>query len=91
MPTDTTAQILGIYSRRIHGGKFIIVNKYLQKELTQLCLFHKQMEEKISTNNGSIQQIDEIPQKLKELFKTAWEMLDDRGPSIDQAQNHPQI
>lgn len=85
MPTATTAQILGsteciepltsnIYSRQVLSGTFIVVNKYLQKELTELGLWNTQMKDKILMNNGSVQQIDEIPQRLKDLFKTGYEM-----------------
>ena len=106
MPTASTAQILGsneciepltsnIYSREVISGIFIVVNKYLQKMLTEQGLWNREMKEKILLNNGSIQAIDEIPQPIKNLFKTAWEMSKkvlinmaaDRGAWIDQSQS----
>jgi ribonucleoside-diphosphate reductase alpha subunit len=106
MPTATTAQILGsteciepvtsnIYARGVLSGTFLVVNRYLQKELSDLGLWSSAMKDKILMNNGSIQDIDEIPDQLKLVFKTAWEMSKktlikmsaDRGAWIDQSQS----
>lgn len=107
MPTATTAQILGsnectepitsnIYARQVLSGTFIVVNKYLQRDLTALGLWNQTMKDKILTNKGSIQDIEEIPDNLKQLYKTAWEMskktlidmMISRGPFVDQSQSH---
>ena len=106
MPTASTAQILGnnecfepytsnIYTRRVLSGEFIIVNKHLLKDLVREGLWNKDMRQKIMTANGSIQNIQEIPQHLKDLYKTAWEISQkaiieqaaDRGAYICQSQS----
>lgn len=106
MPTASTAQILGnnecfepytsnIYTRRVLSGEFIIVNKHLLKDLVREGLWNKDMRQKIMTANGSIQNIKEIPQRLKDLYKTAWEISQkaiidqaaDRGAYICQSQS----
>lgn len=106
MPTASTAQILGnnecfepytsnIYTRRVLSGEFIIVNKHLLKDLVKAGLWNKDMRQKIMTANGSIQKINEIPQYLKDLYKTAWEISQksiieqaaDRGAYICQSQS----
>ena len=106
MPTASTSQILGnnecfepytsnIYSRRVLSGEFIIVNKHLLKDLVKLGLWNNTMKNKIIAANGSIQQIDEIPADIKELYKTVWEikqrslidMAADRGAFICQSQS----
>ncbi|MEY3591707.1 MAG: hypothetical protein RLZZ38_675 [Bacteroidota bacterium] len=106
MPTASTAQILGnnecfepytsnIYTRRVLSGEFIIVNKHLLKDLVKEGLWSKDMRQKIMAANGSIQNIQEIPQRLKELYKTAWEISQkaiieqaaDRGAYICQSQS----
>jgi ribonucleoside-diphosphate reductase alpha chain len=106
MPTASTAQILGnnecfepytsnIYTRRVLSGEFIVVNKHLLKDLVKEGLWTKEMRQKIMAANGSIQGINEIPQKLKDLYKTAWEisqkaLIDqaaDRGAYICQSQS----
>lgn len=106
MPTASTAQILGnnecfepytsnIYTRRVLSGEFIIVNKHLLKDLVKEGLWNKEMRQKIMASNGSIQNINEIPQRLKELYKTAWEISQkaiidqaaDRGAYICQSQS----
>jgi len=106
MPTASTAQILGnnecfepytsnIYTRRVLSGEFIIVNKHLLKDLVKAGLWNKDMRQKIMTANGSIQNITEIPQYLKDLYKTAWEISQkaiieqaaDRGAYICQSQS----
>lgn len=106
MPTASTAQILGnnecfepytsnIYTRRVLSGEFIIVNKHLLKDLVREGLWNKDMRQKIMAANGSIQNINEIPQHLKDLYKTAWEISQkaiidqaaDRGAYICQSQS----
>lgn len=106
MPTASTAQILGnnecfepytsnIYTRRVLSGEFIIVNKHLLKDLVKEGLWNKDMRQKIMAANGSIQNINEIPQRLKDLYKTAWEISQkaiidqaaDRGAYICQSQS----
>jgi ribonucleoside-diphosphate reductase alpha chain len=106
MPTASTAQILGnnecfepytsnIYTRRVLSGEFIVVNKHLLKDLVKEGLWNKDMRQKIMASNGSIQNISEVPQHLKELYKTAWEISQraiidqaaDRGAYICQSQS----
>jgi len=106
MPTASTAQILGnnecfepytsnVYTRRVLSGEFIIVNKHLLKDLVKEGLWNKEMRSKIMTTNGSVQNITEIPQHLKDLYKTAWEISQkaiidqaaDRGAYICQSQS----
>lgn len=106
MPTASTSQILGnneafepytsnIYTRRVLSGEFIVVNKHLLEDLVELNLWDNDMKEEIMRANGSIQNIDEIPQDLKDLYKTVWEismkdiidMARHRGYFIDQSQS----
>jgi len=106
MPTASTAQILGnnecfepytsnVYTRRVLSGEFIIVNKHLLKDLVKLNLWDNNMKNKLMAANGSIQNIDEIPQDIKDLYKTAWEisqkvlidMSADRGAYVCQSQS----
>ena len=106
MPTASTAQILGnnecfepytsnIYTRRVLSGEFIIVNKHLLRDLVKLGLWNDTLKNKLMASNGSIQNINEIPENIKELYKTAWEisqkvivdMAADRGAYIDQSQS----
>jgi len=106
MPTASTSQILGnneafepytsnIYTRRVLSGEFIVVNKHLLEDLVELGLWNNEMKEEIMRANGSIQHIDIIPQELKELYKTVWEMsmkdiIDmsrQRGYFVDQSQS----
>jgi len=106
MPTASTSQILGnneafepytsnIYTRRVLSGEFIIVNKHLLEDLVELDLWNNDMKEEIMRANGSIQDIESIPEDLKELYKTVWEMsmkdiIDmgrQRGYFIDQSQS----
>ncbi|MBI9041066.1 ribonucleoside-diphosphate reductase subunit alpha [Lutibacter sp.] len=106
MPTASTSQILGnneafepytsnIYTRRVLSGEFIVVNKHLLEDLVDLGLWNNEMKESIMRANGSIQHIDVIPQELKDLYKTVWEMsmkdiIDmsrQRGYFIDQSQS----
>jgi len=106
MPTASTSQILGnneafepytsnIYTRRVLSGEFIVVNKHLLEDLVELDLWDNNMKEEIMRANGSIQHIDVIPQNLKDLYKTVWEMsmkdiIDmsrQRGYFVDQSQS----
>lgn len=106
MPTASTAQILGnnecfepyttnIYSRRTLAGEFIVVNKHLLKDLVNLGLWNDNLKNKLMSTSGSVQNIDEIPDNLKALYKTAWEisqrvvidMAADRGAFICQSQS----
>jgi ribonucleoside-diphosphate reductase alpha subunit len=85
MPTASSAQIMGntesfepfdscIFKRRVLSGEYIVVNKYLVKDLTELKLWNKELKDQIITYNGSIQEIDIIPDDIKELYKTVWEI-----------------
>lgn len=106
MPTASTSQILGnnecfepftsnIYTRRTLSGEFVVVNKYLLKDLVRRKLWNDNLKNKIIAGNGSVQGIEEIPQDLKELYKTVWEikqkavidMAADRGAYICQSQS----
>lgn len=106
MPTASTSQILGnnecfepftsnIYSRRTLSGEFAVVNKYLLQDLIELGLWDDKMKDRLISANGSVQNIPEIPQDLKDLYKTAWEisgrtiidMAADRGAFICQSQS----
>ncbi|MFC0518766.1 ribonucleoside-diphosphate reductase subunit alpha [Mucilaginibacter angelicae] len=106
MPTASTSQILGnnecfepytsnIYTRRVLSGEFIVVNKYLLRDLVNLGLWSTSMKDKIISANGSIQDIAEIPAEIKALYKTVWEikmrsiidMAADRGAYICQSQS----
>lgn len=106
MPTASTSQMLGnneciepyttnIYTRRVLSGEFTIVNKHLMNDLIDLGLWNSKLKDQIILNNGSIQNIEEIPDKLKPLYKTVWEisqktlidMARDRGAFIDQSQS----
>jgi len=106
MPTASTSQILGnneafepytsnIYTRRVLSGEYIVVNKHLLEDLVELGLWNNEMKEDIMRANGSVQHIDVIPQELKDLYKTVWEMsmkdiIDmsrQRGYFIDQSQS----
>ena len=106
MPTASTSQILGnnecfepytsnIYVRRVLSGEFVVVNKHLLKDLVDLNLWNEEMKNKIIFHNGSIQASDEIPQTIKDIYKTVWEikqrniidMAADRGAYICQSQS----
>ena len=106
MPTASTSQILGnnecfepytsnIYTRRVLSGEFVVVNKHLLRDLVKLGLWNDTMKNKLIAANGSVQNINEIPQNLKDLYKTAWEikqktiidMAADRGAFICQSQS----
>ncbi|THD23345.1 Ribonucleoside-diphosphate reductase large subunit [Fasciola hepatica] len=106
MPTASTAQILGnteatepqtsnVYSRRVLSGEFQIINPYLLRDLIKAELWSEDLKSAIVANQGSIQHIQGIPQDMKPLYKTVWEisqktlidMAADRGPFIDQSQS----
>jgi ribonucleoside-diphosphate reductase subunit M1 len=106
MPTASTSQIMGnteafepltsnLYIRKVGAGDFPIVNTYLYNDLKQLGLWRKEIVDEIIMNNGSIQNIDIIPEKIKKLYKTVWELSQkiivdfaaDRGAFIDQTQS----
>lgn len=85
MPTASTSQILGnnecfepytsnIYTRRVLAGEFQIVNPHLLKDLTEMGLWNEGMKNRIISDNGSVQKIDEIPDNLKEIYRTVWEI-----------------
>lgn len=106
MPTASTSQILGnnecfepytsnIYTRRTLSGDFIVANKHLMKDLIAAGLWSETMRQKLINTNGSVQSIPEIPQNLKDIYKTVWEisqkaiidMSADRGAYICQSQS----
>jgi len=106
MPTASTSQILGnnecfepytsnIYTRRVLSGEFIVVNKHLLEDLVERGLWNEEMKQELMRNNGSVQNIEAIPDDLKELYRTVWEMsMKDiidmsrhRGYFIDQSQS----
>ena len=106
MPTASTAQILGnneaiepytsnIYSRRTLAGEFVIVNKHLVKDLMDIDIWNKDIKDQIILNRGSVQDIDIIPNEIKNKYKTVWEikqkklidMSVDRGAFICQSQS----
>jgi len=106
MPTASTSQILGnnecfepytsnIYTRRVLSGEFIVVNKHLLNDLINLGLWNDNMKDKLMEQNGSIQNIKEIPENIKLLYRTVWEisqkniieMAADRGAYICQSQS----
>jgi len=106
MPTASTSQILGnneafepytsnIYTRRVLSGEFIVVNKHLLKDLVEQGLWTEDVKNEIMRANGSIQGIDDIPDDIKELYRTVWElsmkdiidMSRQRGYFIDQSQS----
>uniref|UniRef100_A0A6C0JQ81 ribonucleoside-diphosphate reductase n=1 Tax=viral metagenome TaxID=1070528 RepID=A0A6C0JQ81_9ZZZZ len=106
MPTASTSQILGnnecfepftsnIYTRRVLAGDFMVVNKYLVDELTKLGMWTSEIRTQIIADNGSIQNITDIPASIREVYKTVWEipqkvlidMAADRAPFICQSQS----
>ncbi|WP_027001002.1 ribonucleoside-diphosphate reductase subunit alpha [Eisenibacter elegans] len=106
MPTASTSQILGnnecfepftsnMYLRRVLSGEFVVVNKHLLHDLVELGIWNEELKNKIVAADGSIQNIAEIPQNLKDLYKTVWEvkqksileMAADRGAFICQSQS----
>ena len=106
MPTGSTAQMLGnnesfepftsnMYLRRTLSGEFIVVNKHLLKDLIDLDLWNNDLKNAIMANNGSIQSIEGIPENIKAVYKTVWEISQknivkqsaERGPFVDQTQS----
>jgi ribonucleoside-diphosphate reductase alpha subunit len=106
MPTASTAQIMNnsecfepidscIFKRRVLSGEYIVINKYLVSDLEKLGLWSKEMKDRIITLDGSIQQIPEIPDEIKAIYKTVWELSmksvieqsRDRGVFVDQMQS----
>jgi ribonucleoside-diphosphate reductase alpha chain len=106
MPTASTAQVLGnnesfepftsnLFKRKTLSGEFIMINKYLLRDLLDQGLWDESMKDRIILSNGSIQDIPEIPNVLKDLYKTVWEikqrvvidMCADRAPYVDQSQS----
>jgi ribonucleoside-diphosphate reductase alpha chain len=106
MPTASTSQILGnneciepftsnLYTRRVLSGEFVVINKYLVEDLVQRNLWTSDIRSQIIANNGSVQGIAELPQELRDLYKTAWEipqktlitLAADRAPFICQSQS----
>ncbi|WCJ43333.1 Ribonucleoside-diphosphate reductase large subunit [Euphorbia peplus] len=106
MPTASTSQILGnnecfepytsnIYSRRVLSGEFVVVNKHLLHDLTEIGLWSQALKNRIVSENGSVAKIPGIPEQLKAIYKTVWEikqktlvdMAADRGCYIDQSQS----
>ena len=106
MPTASTSQILGnnecfepytsnIYTRRVLSGEFIVVNKHLLRDLVDMGLWNENMKNRLISENGSVQNISDIPQHLKDLYKTTWEisqktiidMAAERGAYICQSQS----
>ncbi len=106
MPTGSTAQMLGnnesfepftsnMYLRRTLSGEFIVVNKHLLKDLIDLGLWNNDLKNAIMANNGSIQSIEGIPENIKAVYKTVWEISQknivkqsaERGPFVDQTQS----
>jgi len=106
MPTASTSQILGyneciepitsnIYNRRTLAGEFILANKYLMRDLLELGLWNEKIKNNIIANHGSVQQIEQIPQEIRDIYKTVWEipmrtlidMAADRGAYVCQSQS----
>jgi ribonucleoside-diphosphate reductase alpha subunit len=106
MPTASTSQILGnnecfepitsnIYTRRTSAGEFIMINRHLLKELIELGIWSEEIREKLIIENGSVQNIKEVPNDIKERYKTVWEikmkdLIDHaikRQPYVDQSQS----
>uniref|UniRef100_UPI00358F085E ribonucleoside-diphosphate reductase large subunit n=1 Tax=Myxine glutinosa TaxID=7769 RepID=UPI00358F085E len=106
MPTASTAQILGnnesvepytsnIYTRRVLSGEFQVLNPHLLKDLTDRGLWNEEMKNQLIAHNGSVQELQDVPDDLKNLYKTVWEisqrtiisMAADRGAFIDQSQS----
>ena len=106
MPTASTASILksvecmeplksNLYTRRVLGGEAVVLNRYLERDLTKLKLWTPELKRQLVANRGSVQNIEVIPDHLKQLYKTAFEikqrvilnMARDRAPFIDQTQS----
>jgi ribonucleotide reductase alpha subunit len=106
MPTASTAQIMGnneafepyttnLYLRRTLAGEFVVINKHLVKELQKLGIWNSYVKDEIIRNGGSVQNIEGVPDNLKLIYRTVWEipqksiidMAADRGAYIDQSQS----
>ena len=106
MPTASTSQILGnnecfehftnnIYTRKTQAGDFVLVNKYLVKDLIAVGIWSENLKNLIIANNGSVQSIEEIPPEMRSLYKTVWELKQvwvlkqavARGAFVDQTQS----
>jgi ribonucleotide reductase alpha subunit len=106
MPTASTSQIMGfnecfepftsnLYKRKTLAGEFIVINKYLLKDLIECKIWNKDLKDKLIMNEGSVQNVNEISKEIKEIYKTAWEikqktiidMAVDRGAYICQSQS----
>ncbi|CEP64092.1 uncharacterized protein LALA0_S10e02080g [Lachancea lanzarotensis] len=106
MPTASTSQILGfvesfepvtsnIYNRRVLSGEFTLVNKYMVEDFCHLGIWDQKLKNRIIADDGSIQSIEGVPQEMKDLYRTVWELpqralIDlsaDRGPFVDQSQS----
>jgi ribonucleoside-diphosphate reductase alpha chain len=106
MPTASTSQILGnnecfepftsnMYTRRVLAGEFVVVNKYLVEDLVKLDLWNSDIRTQVIANNGSIQNIMDIPSEIRDLYRTSWEipmktiinLARDRAPFICQSQS----
>jgi ribonucleoside-diphosphate reductase alpha chain len=107
MPTASTSQIMGsasegfepitsnCYTRRVKAGEFMVINPYMAADLIKVGLWNEGMRNKLIQSRGSIQDFKEIPQKLKDIYKTVWELQQKvlidhsvaRGPYIDQSQS----
>ena len=106
MPTASTAQILGnnestepftsnMYNRRVLAGEFVVVNKHLLRDLTSRGLWTEKVRNRIIADNGSVQNVTDIPKDLRDIYKTVWEipqrtildMAADRAPFICQSQS----
>jgi len=106
MPTASTSQILGnneciepitsnMYTRRTIAGDFIVINKYLVRDLMKIGMWNVDMKNTIIAHSGSVQGINSIPQNIRDLYKTVWEikqkvLIDqaiDRGPFVCQTQS----
>ena len=106
MPTASTASILGntesfeprtsnLYTRRVLSGEYIVINKYLQSALKARGIWSEELGRKLIAHRGSVQNIPEVPDDIKKVFRTVWEisqrsiidMAADRGPYIDQSQS----
>lgn len=106
MPTASTAQIQGntesfepfssnLFTRRVLSGEFVVINRHLVTDLIKQNLWNQDMRDSLISSNGSVQNIPNISERLKEIYKTAWEvkqrgileMAADRGIYIDQSQS----
>jgi ribonucleotide reductase alpha subunit len=106
MPTASSSQLINsneafepftsnIYTRSTHSGEFIVVNKHLYRDLKDIDMWNKELVDQIISQNGSIQDIEQIPLQIRNRYKTVWELSQkviidlaaDRAPFIDQTQS----